>query len=60
MTQWPEVLDGVTSALAGERARGRELLERAWGRTEPTDHAYRCVIAHYLADVQDDLGQEVA
>jgi hypothetical protein len=60
MTQWREVIEAVTVALGGERVRGRVLLEEAWDGTSASHHAQRCVIAHYLADVQDDLADEVA
>jgi hypothetical protein len=60
MTSWPEVLEAVTVALGGDRVRGRVMLEEAWDGTEPGDAAQRCVVAHYLADVQDTLADEVA
>ncbi|WP_377641423.1 hypothetical protein [Oryzobacter terrae] len=60
MTQWREVVEGVTVALGGDRVRGRVLLEEAWDGTDDAHGAQRCVIAHYLADVQDDLADEVA
>jgi hypothetical protein len=60
MTQWPEVLEAVTVALGGDRVRGRVMLEEAWDGTGEADHAQRCVVAHYLADVQETLADEVA
>lgn len=60
MLQWNEIIEAVTVALGGERERGRSLLEAAWDGTDGGFHAQRCVIAHYLADVQDDLADEVA
>ena len=60
MTQWREVIEGVTVALGGDRVRGRLLLEEAWDGTGEDHRAQRCVLAHYLADVQDDLADEVA
>lgn len=59
MTQWREVIEAVTVALGGDRVRARMLLEEAWDLTEPDDAAQRCVLAHYLADVQDDVEHEV-
>lgn len=32
----------------------------AWADLAPAEHAQRCVLAHYLADVHDDLDDEVA
>ena len=60
MTQWREVIEGVTVALGGDRVRGRVRLEEAWDGTDESHRAQRCVLAHYLADVQDDLADEVA
>ena len=60
MTQWRGVVEAVTVALGGDRVRGRVLLEEAWDLTGPDDVAQRCVLAHYLADVQDDVEHEVA
>ena len=54
------ILQAVGGAQTGERAAGREGLLACWARTAPADHAYRCVLAHYLADVQDALPDEVA
>jgi len=59
MTTWDTVIDAVTLALGGERAAGRAALDAAWAGTGEGDHAARCVLAHYLADVQDTLDDEV-
>jgi hypothetical protein len=58
--EWPVVLEAVGRAQTGERAAGREGLLACWARTVAADHAYRCVLAHYLADVQESLADEVA
>lgn len=60
MTRWGEIMDAVGVALSGERERGVALLTRCWDGTTDGDHGQRCVIAHYLADLQDDLDAEVA
>ncbi|WP_392542672.1 hypothetical protein [Oryzobacter telluris] len=60
MTGWTEITDAIGVALAGERVRGRALLEEAWDGTCADDGARRTVIAHYLADVQDRVEDEVA
>jgi len=60
MLQWNEIIEAVTAALGGDRERGRALLQEGWARTGEAQNAQRCVIAHYLADVQDDLADEVA
>ena len=56
---WDAVLAAVTTALGGEKERGRELLLACWADTGETDHAQRCVLAHYLADLETDLDAEV-
>jgi hypothetical protein len=58
--EWPVILEAIGRAQTGERATGRDGLMACWSRTTLADHAYRCVLAHYLADVQDALADEVA
>ncbi|MBM6406140.1 hypothetical protein JQN72_18050 [Phycicoccus sp. CSK15P-2] len=60
MTTWDEVLEAVTTTLGGDRSGGGERLRAAWDATAVEDHARRCVLAHYLADLEDDLDEEVA
>lgn len=60
MTTWAEVLGAVEVALSGDRERGRALLSECWATTTDDDHAHRCVIAHYLADLQTHVDDEVA
>ncbi|MBT9256504.1 hypothetical protein KMZ32_13825 [Phycicoccus sp. MAQZ13P-2] len=60
MTEWSEVLAGVTQALGGEREAGRARMLAAWEGTGSGDHAHRCVLAHYLADLEPELVDEVA
>ena len=45
--------------MGGDRSRGKELLEACWTTAHSDDHAQRCVVAHYLADLQDDLDDEI-
>ena len=59
MTMWDTVIEAVTLALSGDRSAGRAALEAAWAGTGEDDHAVRCVLAHYLADVQDTLDDEI-
>ena len=59
MSQWDAVLAAVTTALTGDAQRGRELLLACWADTTERDHAQRCVLAHYLADLESDLAREV-
>jgi hypothetical protein len=59
MTDWEHITTAVGLALAGDTERGREALTDCWQATTYADHAQRCVIAHYLADLQSSLDEEV-
>jgi hypothetical protein len=59
VTGWAPILRAVEQILSGESEAGTAALEASWADAEPTAHAQRCVIAHYLADQQDSLGDEV-
>lgn len=56
---WRPVTDAIGVAQSGDTARGRAALESIWERTHDGDHAVRCVVAHYLADLQEDLDAEI-
>lgn len=60
MTDWAKIIDSVGVALGGDRRRGQELLLESWHVTTPSQHAERCVLAHYLADTESDTEKEVA
>jgi hypothetical protein len=60
MTDWADITAAITEALSGERETGRDHMTRCWDVLGAADHAQRCVLAHYVADVQDDLDTEVA
>lgn len=59
MLPWDEVLAAVGTALAGRSDEARLGLETLWSQTGPGDHAQRCVIAHYLADQQGEIADEI-
>jgi hypothetical protein len=59
MAEWESVLQAVQTALGGDAVEGRRLMEAAWAATDEDDHAMRCVLAHYLADAQDTLDDEI-
>jgi hypothetical protein len=59
MTDWDDVLAAVAAAIGGDKPGARQLLSSCWDRTSVDDHGQRCVLAHYLADVQDDLDAEI-
>ena len=60
MLEWAAILEAIGRAQTGDRATGRQALRACWEQTEPAQHAYRCVLAHYLADVEDAVDDEVA
>lgn len=55
VTHWDDIVAAVGAALGGDRAQGRRDLRACWAGTAETNHAQRCVLAHYLADLADDL-----
>ncbi|MEO8827159.1 hypothetical protein [Lapillicoccus sp.] len=59
MTTWDDIIAAVGVAVAGHTDDGRRELTACWERTSEADYAQRCVIAHYLADLQPHLGDEV-
>ena len=60
MTTWAAVLAAVGLALSGERERGRGDLLVCWADGERDQHGQRCVVAHHLADGEENLDDEVA
>ncbi len=60
MTHWDAIIAAVGLALSGDQGAGRHALSTCWELTSEGDHAQRCVIAHYLADLQQHLDDEVA
>ncbi|MEO5725308.1 MAG: hypothetical protein ABIQ39_09560 [Ilumatobacteraceae bacterium] len=59
MTEWTEIKAAITLALSGDREGGSREMARCWEGLGDDQHAQQCVLAHYLADVQDDLDSEV-
>ncbi|MGC5025477.1 hypothetical protein ACLQ3K_12065 [Tsukamurella sp. DT100] len=47
------------AAMTGEPAERKQKLEATWARIAPGDHPARCIAAHYIADVQEELDAEV-
>lgn len=47
-------------ALEGDRVTGRRDLRLCWEEAAADAYAQRCVLAHYLADLEDELDAEVA
>lgn len=53
-------MSAVALALTGDKDKGRAALIRCWDSTSGVEHAQRCAIAHYLADLQPSIEDEVA
>jgi tetratricopeptide (TPR) repeat protein len=57
------VLARISDALglynAGRRAEAREAFTQLWNELGDGDPFHRCVLAHYMADAQDDPEQEL-
>lgn len=59
MPSWDEIVGVVGLALSGNKTEGKTALLSAWSETGEGDHAQRCVLAHYLADLEDNLHDEL-
>lgn len=59
MTEWALITAAVSIALTGDPGEGQRRLLECWRATPADDHAGRCVLAHYLADLEVDLDREV-
>ena len=53
--------EGMALAARGERGPARRLLQEVWDGFggERGDPLHRCALAHTMADLQDDVGQEL-
>ena len=59
MSDWDGVIEAIGRAQQGLDG-GHEALLEQWAATADDDHARRCVLAHYLADREPELADEVA
>ncbi len=59
MSGWDGVVAAVGQAQQGVPG-GHEALLAQWAATSGDEHAQRCVLAHYLADREPELADEVA
>jgi hypothetical protein len=55
-----EVMAANQRVRDGDHAGGRALLEAIWERVEGGSPIHACLVAHHLADVQDDPAEELA
>lgn len=60
VTDWTDITAAIGTTLAGEREAGREELLACWDALRDDEAAQRCVLAHYLADLEDSLDAETA
>ncbi|MHA7288007.1 hypothetical protein ACX80I_17190 [Arthrobacter sp. MDT3-44] len=60
MSDWTTITTAIGVALSGDKDRGHRLLLTCWAATTPAHHAHRCILAHYLADTEPELEQEIA
>ena len=55
------MIAGLGAGTAGHRpAAGRQALTELWDALDPGDAPARCILAHFLADAQDGLHDEIA
>jgi len=54
--------EGIALRECGERVAARDLFEQVWSEIggENGDPFHRCALAHSMADVQDDVHEELA
>jgi hypothetical protein len=57
------VMERISAAVAsfgsGDREGARQQLSRLWAEIQAGDPLHRCFLAHYLADLQDDVRDEL-
>ena len=54
-----ELMGIIERLQRGERTIARAQFEATWARLDSSDLFHRCVLAHYMADAQDDLREEL-
>lgn len=59
VTAWTDITAAISTALGGDRLGGREDLLACWDALCDGEAAQRCVLAHYLADLEDNHEVEV-
>jgi hypothetical protein len=55
-----EIMAAIERLHGGEREAARATFEAIWTRLDPADAFHRCVLAHYMADAQDEPHDELA
>ncbi|WP_198316348.1 hypothetical protein [Cystobacter fuscus] len=55
------IAEAIERSQRGDRERARQLFTRIWEELSPEGEPFhRCLLAHYMADVQDDPREELA
>ncbi|ALG85457.1 hypothetical protein [Gordonia phthalatica] len=54
-----DLISRLTQALAGPEHDRRTAVDELWATLPADDHAARCIVAHYAADLQPTLTDEV-
>ena len=60
MLEWGAIIEAIGLAQSRDSETGRQRLLERWEQTDRAQHAYRCVLALYLADVQPSVDDEVS
>lgn len=56
-----EIMAGIGLIHGGDRSGGRAKLEAVWSRiSSDPEPIHECTLAHYMADVQDEVAEELA
>ena len=53
------VMEAVQMSLGAERDAARERLAEIWPSLDSSDAFHRCIVAHYMADLQTDASAEL-
>lgn len=59
MTDWNDITTALAPVLGEDPGEGAPRLRALWEASRPEEHAQRCVLAHYLADLEPHLADEV-
>src|SRR5690349_16445715 len=55
---WPTVAAGIVASQSGDPEASQRLAD-VWARLDEDDYALRCIVAHYYADLQNDVLAEL-
>ncbi len=55
---WPKVAAAIVASQSGGPTAGQHLAD-VWDQLGEDEHVMRCIVAHYYADLQDDVLAEL-